>query len=226
MSIKGDPQGGTLADEYDELDVQTIESNFTLTNPNGGTADPDYHPEIHQFKPMGGLARNQRAELVAMDYSTDLRQYGGSQTNTAGTVVWWYELHRNGSFVAQSEKDINKSITSGIQAGGTFGTNFRTENNEGTLVKDHQTYNDQYLNATDGAGGGPGNNSRGHTFYMFRGWFGEGPIFFPDDDLNESVEVMARNVDQSALQFGFDRDLILYWDVFEVEEDPGTRRRR
>jgi len=224
MSVGRSGDMAVMADEYDELDTQTIESNFTITGPNGGTADPDYYGKIHSFDPAEGLARNQRAELVGLMYATDLRQYGGSQTNTAGTVVWWYELHRNGEFVANTEKDISKSDSSG-DAGATFGTNFRSEMNAGTLIKDHQSYQDQYLNSTDGAGGGGQNNARDIQIHNFRQHFGEGPIFYPDDSINESVEVMARNVSQGGLQFGFDRDMVLYWDVFDVEEQEPQRRR-
>lgn len=222
--VSGGGDDPLIADRYDELDVQTIESNFTLTNPqaNGGA---EYWERAHTFEPAEGLARNQRAELVGLTYATDLREYSDTSVNTAGNIVWWYELHRNGDFVAQQEKDIDQSdlTATGGSDTGNLGTNFRTDMNAGTLVKDHQTYEPQFANATDANGGGADNNARPHSTFNFRLMFGEGPLFWPDDTLNESVEAMTRNLSQSGLQLGFDRDILLYWDIFEVEESMPRR---
>lgn len=214
-----DPQTGQFVstedmNSYDGLDIEVVsailDSDATELTVGSGKIEP-----LFSWEPLGGLSRDEVAELVTLVavVSLSLNSDVGTDDPAHMTADWELSFDSTATTLrlAAGQPDVTEA-----DVGGITGVDSRS-----TRVVDFDVLDfgmasaaNPYNNATDGTGGGADST---HLAYSkpFRSWYGGGPVVDRHDELFVHVGFL-RELTSAGIDFKLAMKYHLAWDVFEV----------
>lgn len=195
---------------YDNYEIQTIVTGLQTDEVNITDALEKF-PQFNTFEPLGGLARNEVAELVSM---TGLAAVGIPATSdaAAGTQAYVHSelsLDPETSTMPILAGDVTESDKDGVT--GVDARNVSITDPD--TVHSHSLYAEaRSLDDTNGSGaGGTGDTLEYQT--AFRPLFGHGPTVDRHDNLFVHLGYDSAGTAQPRLKY-YDK-MTLVWDVRE-----------
>lgn len=190
------------ASSYDDLDVQLVTGAFVMAQT--ATVSNQEFEQSETIDPVGGLARGEVAELVAID-------------------AQFYVIHRGGTPTAQNFGQFQYELTSDSEFRGSKADRLEETDVDGVSDLDRETFTEvdvdrllrgmiggsaAPLDTTNGAGAGPANMSDRITI-PYRDWFGGGPTYDRHNEL--FLHALLDETGAAILDLGW--EIQIWWDV-------------
>lgn len=163
--------------EYDDLDVQTVQVEAELQTDLG--TGQTIVENFHSIEPLGGLARDEIAELVTLNRVITARPQGSPSDDRTATAEWETSFDSSAHFINEGTEEISEQDVEGIT-----GLDRRTADgvDVDVLLNDIVTVVGPWEDETNGTGGAAG-TARDRTVIPYRDWYGEGPTTDRHDEI-------------------------------------------
>lgn len=216
MSLSEDRRRSQGWENLEVQHVQTVDHENKDQVPHAGKRN-----YAHDFDPAGGLERGEAAELVALEANgifAFVRPEGATDQTSPGNADHEMELSfdDDANMIGYASNTASGTVDAdGRGAGGQLDIAERIKTDPDVLfsMKPHN-----FMSFDDGATGVGG----GATMHMahfdrnYRDFIGGGPIADRHDELFLHVALGEHNVTNAEIYLY--NNLVLHWDVFEVEE--------
>lgn len=205
---------GTFAsgNGYDDLEVQTVNTQM-FTNSGTITDALEEFAQFNTFEPVGGLSRNEVAELVYLQTNVSL-QITGTSDATAGC-----HAHVLGELSSDPELNatfLNASDRSEQDVDGITGVDaYNNVSNDPEVLQSHAVgAHAESLDDTNGSGSGASGSTLSYD-RPYRKMFGHGPTFDRHDDIFVHLGYNSEGTSQPDVEY-YDK-MTMVWDVREID---------
>lgn len=202
MSVRRGPADEEISNAYDEFEIQTVTAGMESDTGNAAVGS-NQDGTVHSFQPLGGLARNEVAELVGLHENF----IGWTEDEVAaGHAEGGYEVSMDSTphligpgaaSVGDELEQVDDHIASGVDAlrGDTVDPDIlRLIYWQGASESSAQVYQED-------------------RFIPYRMWYGRGPTFDRHDEIFYHGTIYID--DDFAYSTSFQHTFI--WDVFTEE---------
>lgn len=206
-----DPQTGQFvsgeAGGWNNLEPQFVST--TLDVKNDAAAGGYTHEQYQSFEPLGGLQRNEFAELVAIIGTESARADAIGGNDIPGSCAFHYELSLDPEMFGGREEVTSENIdgVTGIDTSAVVAVE------PDILRHGHLRVSAGFNDTVNGPGGGGHVHADRPVDHNYRDLLGGGPVLDRHDQLYQHVD--RSHVGDTNASYSLHTDWTLFWNVFE-----------